>query len=786
MNNARFNDVDMKTRYQNAIELEHGFLTEKIVSNTVLFPNWIADSNCFWYTRNVPSGKEFRIVDAVEKTNTLAFDHIAVANLLASRVDKAVDEKDLPFSVIEINTTDGSVEFSAFEKRWVFKKDGEILNQLPVLPSVSGIVSPDGKKTIYLQEYNLWIEGLEDGEKTLLTTDGERHFAYGVLPERVSLVNGLYGAYQPKLSQGLWSPDSRFFFTLHTDERAVESLPVTRYVPADRSVRPKCVQRKYALPGDEKVSSYSALIIDTNTHEIINIKYPPIVDAVLWAGLVSGNRVWWSKDSDTVFFVDMTRGQKLARVVSASVHTGLSTVLFEEASNTYIDLCLDFESPASLLPLPETNELIWLSERSGWAHIYLYDLNTGSLKNAITRGEWVVREILHFDVARREVLVQISGREASRDPYYRELCSVNVDTGQLSILRSSDHDYIVHKPGTLIPSGMVSLGLATNATSGVSPTGDYLVTTKTRVDAFPVTELVNRQGHIILTVETAEPTGLSSRQWNWPEPVKMLAADNKTDIYGVIYRPSDFSPDRQYPIIDWAHSNPGYALVPKGAFGNDAMGGFAYLSAAALAELGFIVVIIDGRGTCYRSKAFHDESYHNVYESSHLADHVVGIQQLSERYPYMDINRVGIMDCAGSNAPVYGLLAFPEFFKVGAVASLWDYRLIKQGEIYQAANAKGIALGDLASNLQGKLLLIQSMLDNFYHFSACMQLVDALVKENKNIDLVILPNGGHAWDTNHYGLRKIWDYFVEHLLELKPPENFRLSNATEHLIEHVQ
>lgn len=589
--------------------------------------------------------------------------------------------------------------------------------------------------------------------------------------------------------EAMWSPDSSRILTIQVDERQVKSLPITQYVPTDGSVRPRSIQAKYALPGDTNIAEYRLLAIEVETGRSCYAQYSPVPDTVFWPGLFSGNRAWWSKDSCNAFFLDMSRGQRQARVVAFNTQSSESRVLFQESSETHIDLTLHYEQPASLLPLPETNELIWFSERSGWAHLYLYDLNTGELKNPITSGDWLVREVLGFDPIQREVIIQAAGRVAERNPYYRELCRVNVDTGSVTNIASGDHDYVVHKPNTgPIRAGVFS-GMATNSCSGVSPNGKYLVTTRTRVDEAPHSILLDSYGNHILDVEIADISGLPDG-WQWPEPVKLLAADNITEIHGVIFRPSDFTPKKQYPVVDWTFTNSFYGFVPQGAFGNDTMSGYAYMSAMALAELGFITVIIDGRGTSYRSKAFHDEAYGQMHTGSNLEDHVSGIQQLAKRYPYMDVSRVGAFDTGGSNGPIYALLAFPDFYKVGAVQSSWDIRLLTQSETYQglmqAANYDQSVLGNLAEHLQGKLLLMHGLLDPFFHLSGNLQLVDALVKANKDFDLILLPNGSHATDCNHYGIRRIWDYLVTHLQGNKPLSDFRLSSGLEFVLDKLQ
>lgn len=789
------NAQSMLDRYHRAEAFEHESLTESMVLNSQIFPHWIGNSHCFWYIRKSRRcegvsneiRKEFRLVNADNCTNIEAFNHSQLSDALTVASGESTTPDNLPIKELKLDILPLRVTFIAFEKHWIFDPFKKTCEEISVNPS-GWLLSPDGRKAAFLRNHNLWVRDIEHGDEKALTKDGEQYYAYGALPERLNLIAGFsktslswVNSVKPEV---LWSPDSKKLLVVQTDERQVLSLPTTEYVPITGGVRPRGIQTKYALPGDQHIAKYRLLSINIESGHICDAHYPRILDSVLFAGLFSGNRAWWSKDSDQAYFIDMARGQKQARVMSFNILSGETQLVFEETSNTYIDLGFEFESPAYLVPLPETRELIWFSERSGWAHLYLYDMEEGVLKNAITSGDWLVRDILHVDTQKRELLIQVAGRLEDCDPYYREICNVNIDTGAIVTIASGDHDNIVTKSKTALVSLGCFFNSAATGCGGVSTDGSYIVTTRSRPDQVPTTELIDREGKGLLTVEIADLSGLPDG-WQWPEPVKLLAADGKTTIHGLVFKPQDFSPEKKYPVLDWAGTNCFYSRVPKGAF-HCSVGG-TFMSAQAYAELGFITVMIDGRGSCYRSKDFHDEAYGRVHSGSNLEDHIVGIRQLAERCSYMDLDRVGITDTWGSNAPVYGLLEYPDFYKVGAATSVWDVRLLTQGETYQGLVSEGCydqsILGYKTSQLKGKLLLIQGMLDAYFHVSGAFQLVDALVKENKDFDLVLLPNGGHALESNQYGLRRSWDYLVEHLLDERPPVNFHLSNGFEFALE---
>src|SRR5437868_2039638 len=313
----------------------------------------------------------------------------------------------------------------------------------------------------------------------------------------------------------------------------------------------------------------------------------------------SGQRVWWDDDNRRAWFVDVERGERAARVVAFDTDTGKTSQLFEETSDSYIELSPVVYAPATLVPLLRTDELIWYSERSGWAHLYLYDTRTGALKRQLTRGNWRVRDIVHVDEQQRELTIAVSGIEPDKNPYERQIARVNLDSGELTLVSKSDADHQVNHPKDFKVVGLSYGGTDIASISGVSPSGRYFVETRTRADRPSRTLLLNRQGEELMLVEQGDASRMPAF-WRWPEPVKLLAADGATQIRGLVFRPSNFSPDRRYPVIDHIYGGPQVANVPR------QFGGNTYINSASLAELGFIVVVIDGRGTAERSKAFRD------------------------------------------------------------------------------------------------------------------------------------------------------------------------------------
>ena len=762
----------MEIRYQRAQTLMQGIWTKNnIALNATILPHWIENTSCFWYEKNHHVGKEYRLVNADTSSNELAFDHAALANALSKVTKENVSAKDLPIRKITIALSPLTVSFAAFNKCWSF--DGEHCEEIDITPR-NWVISPDGKLAAIARNHNLWLRDLTSGEEYALTEDGESRFAYAA-------PGSAWGYPTGAGMQVLWSPDSKQLFTVQHDTRKLKTTPYVTHVPPDGNLRPTVIERPVAYPGDDNIEEYRLLTIDVKSGIICDAHYQRVpVSRNSW-GFFNAHLGWWATNSQRAYFVDQERGDKAIRVVEFDIHTGATKILFEETSETQINISANSEDYPPFFVIPESNELIWWSERSGWAHLYLYDLETGILKHAVTEGNWQVRDVIHFDAERREVYVQTAGRVENRDPYYRDLCRIHIDTGEITTMISSDHEI-----GVITSKGLTGmlmenmLGSDIGITGGISHNGNFAVITRSRADQVPVSLLIDRQGDEILEIETADISDLPDN-WQWPEPVKLLAADDSTDIYGLVFRPSDFSPDKSYPIVSHVFKTPELPWVAKGSFSNGLQFlGCSYFDAAALAELGFIVVQIDGRGSPYRHKAFHDECYGWVESACNLDDHVAGIQQLAKRYPYMDLNRVGIT-CHLSGGPggVQALLQHPDFYKVGVNGWLHDSRLMPGpmwGDKYEGLSgptADHQYPTQLVNNLKGKLLLMHGMLDISCPVAGTFRVVEALQKANKDFDMLILPNLSHA--PSNYLIRRAWDYLVRHLLETEPPKEFRLS-----------
>ena len=777
-------DADMLANYERAATLIRGLGSTRVARNSTVYPVWIGESNKFWYVREFlldgdldKPGKEFRLVDAEAATNELAFDHDQLAALLTEETGATVDPHQLPFSNVNIETEPRVVEFTALGQCWRYDESSKTLAASNRYPKAWEI-SPDGKQAVFVRDHNLWLRDLESGKERALTTDGEAFYNYGA---SCSFWGSGARPVPPGLPvQARWSPDGKTLFTLQKDRRKVKSYPIVHHIPADGSIRPQLVESRVAYAGDEHIEEYRLLLIDVETgrqHQVDYSRVPSAQESN--RGFFNRHHGWWGADSCCAYFIDIDRYSRRVRVVEANAQSGATRVVLEETSETNLSLANHDAWAPNCLYLPETDELIWYSECSGWAHFYLYDLKTGVLKNTITAGEWRVHNLVRFDSKRRALFITTAGRVADRNPYYRDLVRVDIDTGDMMTI--ADGDYEHEAANRSDNSAIYAISLADpEACNGVSASGDYAVVTRSRVDTVPETLLLDRHGEQIMVVETSDVTLPDG--WVWPESVKITAADGKTDLYGVIYKPANFDPSRSYPVVDSAYVyNSATSYVAKGSFTQSGISGFNYYYEAALAQLGFIVVQMDGRGCSHRGKAFLDASYGSYEDGNKLEDHVAGIQQLIERYSYMDADRVGIASMGRGSGPVMGLMKYPEFYRVGAGTHIFDSRLLLRCEdkyIGPEGPAPGTRrLEDRAADFKGKLLQCVGLLGaTDSTITGTLRVLDALQRANKDVEVVVEPRVMSG--VSSYQLRRIWDFLVRHLQGNTPPEGFELKGTT--------
>ena len=764
----------MLARYQRAAEIQAA-IEHRWTLNESVVPHWVPGRDRWFYERELPTGHRFRAIDAATGASADAFDHTHLAQVLGEKLGKPFNPNELPLYNVTIDA-DGVVRFTTLGKAWRLDRAGALSEDSA--PRGNYALSQDGKLGVFSKDSNLWVEDMKTGAQTQLTFDGEAYYAYGAPPAARSSSSPTPAV--------VWSPDAKRILTVQTDDRKVLDLPIIDFAPRG-GLRPTVSHTRVALPGDPNVTTFRLVIIDVATGHQIAIRYPPVPAVRMNDSPVEGNRAWWGADSKVAYFVDVERGEKVVHVVAVEAGSGTVRELFSERSDTYVELGSDVYAPASIRPLPKSNELIWYSERSGWAHLYLYNLTTGKLLRPLTRGPWLVRNILSVDENRRELYLSIAGLTPGKNPYYREIVRVNLDTGAMKVLSSSaeDHEVLERGGGSSEAAELEILaGADPDSLVGFAPSGNYFVETVTTAGMPAKTFLRDRDGKLIATIEAGDSARVP-QFWRWPQTISIIAADGRTQINALVFKPSDYDPGKKYPVIDYIYGGPQVAYVPTGF----AQG--AYLDAASLAELGFVTVMMDGRGTAQRDRAFHTASYGKMETVSNLDDHIAGIRQLAAIDPAIDASRVGIIGfSAGGYMTASALLRYPDFFKVGIAASgNHDQRLFWStwGERYAGLpvgnNYEQQANLTYATHLKGKLLLVHGLLDSGVNPASVFQLEQALIDNNKDFDLLLFPRSHH--DIPGYGTRRTWDYFVTNLGGASPPREFFLKSHLDYELEHI-
>jgi len=742
--------------------------------NAYVDAHWL-DGRRFWYRRSGADGAEYVLVDAARGTRAPLFDRARLAAALG-----AADAAAIEVSAVE--SGDGVLQAE------IRRSGGGTMRCrldryacAPAAPpaAADALPAPDGRREAFARDGDLWLRE-RGGAERRLTSDGAPHFAYGKLPDTsLASVPALRSkAALPPVGM-LWSPDGRRLLGTRVDERAVAPYPFVEWVPQDGSFRPIAYSLRIPLLGDAAQPVPEAFVIDVTdgTKHVIDAGDGTFADGVLA----------WSADGRKAYrLLQGERGRRLS-LAEIDLADGRLRRVVDETATTAMRPNNLLYSPANARVLTATGEAIWFSERSGWGHLYLYDLASGRLKRALTRGDWLVRDVVHVDARQRTVWFTASGREKGRDPYYRHLYRVSLDGGEPVLLTPEDAEHEVESP---LPGILPSPRTGT----AFSPDGRYFVDTYSTVAAPPVTLLRDgRDGRVVMKLEDADAAAVRAAGWRPPERVSAKSADGRTDLYAVVYRPPGFRRDRAYPVIDAFYGGPQMLNAPRSYA--EAVATFNPVSRASLAELGFVVVTIDARGTRGRSRAFADVGYGN-FADPQIDDHIAVIRQLAARYGGFDLDRVGVYGHSfGGYTSARAILSHPEFYKV-AVSSAGphnyqgfydglegllgepdygDGRRVRPTPQSVPANFKAMDNATLAPNLRGRLMLVYGDMDENALPAVTLQLADALIKANKRFDLVYLPNRTHGYfRTDRYYTRLLWDHFVEHLLGERPPQDVDL------------
>jgi dipeptidyl aminopeptidase/acylaminoacyl peptidase len=698
-------------------------------------PNWV-DGSHFWYRKSVAGGYAFVMVDASTAANSAAFDHGKLAASLSKATGENYTSVALPFSTFSLVDDGKAIEAVVADSRWKCAlADYECQKTGPLAQRRAGTfpppnralqaqqenrpqASPDGKWEALLKNYNICLRPKGKTDGIMLSSDGSE------------------GDYYAAISIA-WSPDSKKLAAYRVRSGYHRQVHYVESSPADQ-LQPKSMTIEYAKPGD-------ALDLQQPVLFLIDDKKEIVVDHVLFPNPYELSRPGpvWRKDSQTFTFEYNQRGHQVYRIIEVDAGTGKARAVVDEESKTFY--C--YSGKKYRHDINDGKEVIWMSERDGWNHLYLYDGLTGNVKNQITKGNWVVRGVDHVDDEKRQVWFHASGMTPGKDPYFVNYYRINFDGTGLTPLTHGDGNHSVV----------------------FSPDRKYYVDTWSRVDTPPVSELRRVEGLAkVAEIERRDIQELVKAGWRAPEVFTALGRDGKTDIWGLIYRPMNFDPSKKYPVVENIYAGPQDSFVPKSFM--------AYNQMQSMAEMGFIVVQIDGMGTSNRSKAFHDVAWKDLADAG-FPDRILWHKAVAAKYPWYDISRVGIYGTsAGGQSALGGLLFHPEFYKAGvASCGCHDNRMDK---IWWNEQWMGWPIGpeyvscsntENAYRLQGNLMLLVGEMDTNVDPSSTMQVVNALIKNKKTFDLLVIPGANHG-NGGPYGDRKRYDFFVHHLLGVEPPD----------------
>ena len=584
-------------------------------------------------------------------------------------------------------------------------------------PTGGGGRSPDGKWTASIKDHNIVLRSMAEDKEIQLTTDGRDTLAYGNLS---------------------WSPDSQTLAAFLIEP--AEEKSVYRIESSPRGGGRAVLQtQNYALPGD-KLASFRLKLFDIASQKPVEASVEPVDFGT--------PRPRWAPDGQTFTYQKVDRGHQRLRLIEVNARTGASRTLIDEQTKTFIWTA--HTEGLNLRPiqwLEKTGEILYVSERDGWRHMYLVDAQEAAIKNQITSGPFVVRGIDRIDEDQRQIWFQASGKNTDQDPYFI-------------------HHYRVNFDGT----GLVALteGNGTHQVE-MSPTREYLIDSWSRVDQPPIHELRRTSdGTLVCKLEEADHSELKRSGWEAPEVFTAKGRDGQTDIWGIVCRPRDFDPAKKYPVIEQIYAGPQGSFVPKSFSGQRRF--------SSLTDLGFVVVQIDGMGTANRSKAFHDVCWKNLKDAG-LPDRILWHKAYAAEHPWYDISRVGIYGgSAGGQNSTGAVLFHSDFYKVAVSGcGCHDNRMDKaswneQWMGYPVGPQYGESSNiDNAYRLKGKLMLIVGELDNNVPPESTFRLADALIKAGKDFDLVVVPGAGHGMG-GAYGERRKNDFFVRQLLGQEPPD----------------
>lgn len=726
--------------------------TSDLVYGSISGENW-TDDNQLIYRHSVKDGTEFMVADPESETAERAFDHDQLAATLSETTDEEVEPLDLLFNSFSFSDDGNSITFSINGTEYTCELSNYecTKNEDATSRNWNESVSPDGSKAVFIRDHNLYMRNLETGNVTQLTNDGRQDYGYATNNAGWTKRDG------PVV---LWSPDSKRISTFQHDGRGTKSMVLA----STKVGHPELEEWKYPLPGDSLIFRIERVVINLEPNpRVVRLDMEPdmqrstITDHIAnWSGDFLDNE--WSDDSNTLAFVSVSRDHQDATLRIADPNNGNVRTVLSEETDTFFESGVE---SISWRVLHDSDEFIWFSQRDNWGHLYLYDLQSGELKNQITSGNWTVLETLHVDEENRTIYFTGAGRDGE-DPYFHYLYRINFDGSGKELLTPEEAHHQIN----------------------ISESAEYFVDTYSTPTTPSVSMIRNMDGEVLVELAETDISELQASGWVAPEPFTVKARDGETDLYGLMYKPSNFSSSASYPVLNYIYPGPQSGSVGSRAFRASRS------DKQALAELGFVVVELDAQGTPGRSKEFHDFYYGNMGDNG-IPDQIAAIEQLGERNSWMDTERVGIFGHSGGGfASTRALLAYPDFYDV-AVSSAGNHDNRNYADAWgekwqgllkgtnndgatddQSTNYDNQANQLLADSLQGKLLIAHGTLDSNVPPYNTLLVVNALIEANKDFDMIMFPNRGHGFYGEDYMMRKRWDYFVKHLKNLEPPKEF--------------
>lgn len=734
-----------------------------LVDHTVDHPMWLSDGR-FWYQDHTAEGTTYIVVDPEKKTKGAAFDHARLAMALQTAMKPKVplNSHHLPITEFFLSEHDKVVTLVTGARHWRcdLSSAGVCVSTdktgTEEVPGARGIhrrpiapveLSPDGKKAVFIRDWNLWMRDTATGEETQLTSDGVKDFGYATDNA------GWQHSDRPIV---LWSPDSKKVATFQQDQRKVGEM----YLVPVTNRHPQLQAWKYPLVGDKNVTMIERVVIDVDQRKVVRLKMPPDQHRSTICDDVSCNGGWedvqWSGDSKQLAFVSTSRDHRQEWLRVANAETGNIREVMTETAPKFFESGNDHVNWKYLW---STDEVLWFSERDGWGQMYLYDGETGKLKNQITHGEGNVTQVLLVNAPERMLYFLGVGKEKGRDPYFRHYYSIRFDGTDMKLLTPENADHEVTP----------------------SSDGKYFIDVASTPTEPQTTVVRTTNGDLVLEVTKQDITRLRAAGWVPLTPITVKARDGQTNLYGFLFKPTNFDPTRKYPIVNNVYPGPQTGSCGSRSFEP------AHRDMQSLAELGFVVVCIDGMGTPWRSKAFHEYYYANLGDNT-IPDQVAGMKELASRFSWIDLERVGIYGhSGGGNATAAAMFKYPDFFKVGIAESgnhdQRDYEddWAEKWAGLEVNNPDGTSSYDnqanqnYAKNLKGHLLLAHGTMDDNVPPNNTLLVVDALIKANKDFDLLLIPNVAHGYgEATPYMTRRRWDYFVRYLAGDTPPHEYEM------------